>query len=76
MNAKKSTKSLTIEIEPDQYEAVKNFANSQERSMSFVARKALKAFLGSIEMSSATFQDRGSGGVNTPADSTQSPKGV
>jgi hypothetical protein len=72
MKAKKSTRSLTIEIEPEQYDAVKKFADDQERSMSYVARKALKAFLPPMH---SGIEDRGSGGVNSLTDSTRSPKG-
>lgn len=76
MTTKKITRSLTIEIEPAQYEAVKRFADSEERSMSYVARKALKAFLGTIEFDTASFDGRGPGGSNPMADSTRSPQGI
>ena len=76
MSKQKTTRSLTIEIEPAQYEAVKKFADSEERSMSYVARKALKAFLGTIEFDNVASQSRGPGGSNPLADSTRSPQGI
>ena len=75
MSKQKTTRSLTIEIEPETFEAVKKYADSDDRSMSYITRKALKAFLASLEFDNGKISAGVLGDASPLAASTRSPEG-